>query len=80
MDPYAWSWIPEALTIVPVLTLGYLWVVRRFPATAWRIAGYMSAMALLLVVTITPVETIALHYLLSGISSRRSCWRVRSAL
>jgi cytochrome c oxidase assembly factor CtaG len=65
VDPYAWSWNPEALTIVPALTLGYLWVVRRFPAPAWRIAGYMSAMALLLVVTITPVETIALHYLLS---------------
>jgi cytochrome c oxidase assembly factor CtaG len=65
VDPYAWSWNPEALTIVPALTLGYLWVVRRFPASRRQIACYLTAMALLLAVTITPVETIALHYLLS---------------
>ena len=65
MDPYAWSWNPEALVIVPAMTLGYLWAVRRFPTSRWRIASYLAAMALLLAVTITPIETISLHYLLS---------------
>lgn len=65
MDLYAWSWNPEALTVVPAMTVGYLWAVRRFPATPWRIACFLTAMALLLAVTITPIETIALHYLLS---------------
>ena len=65
MDPYAWPWNPEALTIIPALTFGYLWAVRRFPAPRWRRACFLTAMALLLAVTLTPIETIALHYLLS---------------
>ncbi|MGZ8707534.1 MAG: cytochrome c oxidase assembly protein [Gaiellaceae bacterium] len=65
MDPYAWSWNPEALVVVPALTLGYLWVVRRVPASRWHVAAYLSAMALLLAVTVTPIETIAVGYLLS---------------
>jgi cytochrome c oxidase assembly factor CtaG len=65
VDPYAWSWNPEALAVVPALTLGYLWAVRRFPAAPWRIAAYVSAMTLLLAVTVTPIETIAVGYLLS---------------
>ena len=65
MDPYAWSWNPEALVAVPLLTAGYLWALRRFPAPAWRIACYLGAMALVLAVTVTPVETIAMNYLLS---------------
>ena len=65
MDPYAWPWNPEALTFVPAMTVGYLWAVRRFPAPRWRIASFLTAMALVLAVTITPIETIALQYLLS---------------
>lgn len=65
MDPYAWSWNPEALVIVPALTIGYLWVLRRFPTAPWRVACYLGAMLLLLAVSITPVETIAMNYLLT---------------
>jgi cytochrome c oxidase assembly factor CtaG len=65
VDPYAWSWNPEALTIVPAMTLAYLLAVRRFPAPHWRVACFLAAMAFLLAVTITPIETIALGYLLS---------------
>ena len=65
MDPYAWSWNPEALVVVPALTAGYLWALRRFPAPGWRIACFAGAMLLVLAVTVTPVETIALNYLLS---------------
>lgn len=65
MEPYAWSWNPEALAAVALLTTAYLWTLRRRPAPAWRVACFLGAMALVLAVTITPVETIALHYLLS---------------
>ena len=65
MDPYAWSWNPEALVVVPALTAGYVWALRRFPAPGWRIACFAGAMLLVLAVTVTPVETIALNYLLS---------------
>ena len=64
-DPYSWSWNPEALLVVPLLIAGYVAVTRRTPPARWRVACYLTAMALVLAVTITPVETLGLHYLLS---------------
>jgi cytochrome c oxidase assembly factor CtaG len=64
VDPYRWSWNAEALVLVPLLTLGYVYALRRYPAPAWRAASFAVAMALLLAVTITPLETIAMNYLL----------------
>jgi putative membrane protein len=63
--PYSWSWNPEALLVVPALTAGYFLVLRQHPASRRRIASFLAGMALVLAVTVTPVETIALHYLLS---------------
>ena len=65
MDPYAWSWNTEALIVLPALTAAYLWSLRRFPAEPWRIACFGLAIVLLLAVTITPIETIAMNRLLS---------------
>ena len=65
MDPYAWSWNPEALVLVPLLTASYLLAVRRYPAPRWRVVCFLSAMVLLLAVTITPLETLATNYLLT---------------
>jgi putative membrane protein len=65
VDPYAWSWNPEAITVVAALSLGYVWAVRRFPNSRWRTACFAASMVLVLAVTITPIETIALDYLLS---------------
>jgi cytochrome c oxidase assembly factor CtaG len=65
VDPYAWSWNPEALVLIPTLTAGYFWTIRRHPTPAWRQACWVAAMALVLAVSITPIETIALHFLLS---------------
>ena len=65
MDPYAWSWNPEAITVVAALSLGYVWVTRRFPTPWWRAACFAASMVLVLAVSITPIETIALKYLLS---------------
>jgi cytochrome c oxidase assembly factor CtaG len=64
VDPYRWSWNLEALLLVPLLTLGYFFAVRHANAPRWRIACFVAAMALILAVTITPLETIAMNYLL----------------
>jgi len=65
VDPYSWSWNAEALVVLPALTAAYLWALRRFPAAPWRVACFTAAIVLLLAVTVTPIETIALNYLLS---------------
>ncbi len=64
MDPYAWSWNPEAIAILGVAG-AYLLALRRYPASAWRIACFVVAIALLLAVTVTPVHTIGMHFLLT---------------
>lgn len=64
MDPYAWSWNPEALALVPLLAVAYLLALRRYPAPPWRAACFAAALLLLLAVTVTPLETLALRYLL----------------
>jgi cytochrome c oxidase assembly factor CtaG len=65
VDPYAWSWNPEALVVVPLLAVAYLLALRRFPAPWWRIACFAVAMVLVLAVSATPVHTLAMHYLLT---------------
>ncbi|MCP9484287.1 MAG: cytochrome c oxidase assembly protein [Gaiellaceae bacterium MAG52_C11] len=65
MDPYAWSWNPEALLVIPVLSVAYVLAARAFPAPRWRVVCFAAAMILLLAVTVTPVETIGLNYLLT---------------
>jgi len=51
--------------VLPALTAAYVWALRRFPAAPWRVACFAAAVVLLAAVTITPIETIALNYLLS---------------
>jgi cytochrome c oxidase assembly factor CtaG len=46
------------------MTAAYFLALRRFPAPGWRIVCFVLAMVLLLAVTITPIETIAMNYLL----------------
>jgi putative membrane protein len=65
VDPYAWEWNPEAFVVVPVLTLAYVVAVRRFEAATWRIACFLAAMLLLVLVSATPVHTLGMHYLLT---------------
>jgi cytochrome c oxidase assembly factor CtaG len=66
VDPYSWSWDPDALVLIPALGVAYAVALRRFPATPWRIAAFFGGLVLLLAVLITPIDTIALHYLLSA--------------
>jgi putative membrane protein len=64
VDPYAWSWNPEALLLVPALTAAYLYATSRFATSTWRKACFLVAMGLILLVAVTPIETIAMNYLL----------------
>src|SRR5919204_2759117 len=65
MSPYDWGWDAEALGLVPALSLAYLVALRRLPAPRPRIAAFFAGQLLILAVFLTPVETIALHYLLT---------------
>ena len=64
MDPYAWSWNAEALVVLGIAG-AYLASLRRSPAPAWRVVCFLVAMVLLLGVSVTPVHTLAMHYLLT---------------
>jgi len=65
VDPYAWTWNPESLLLVPLLAVAYFVALRRFPAPRLRVASFLGAMALLVAVGVTPVHTLGMHYLLS---------------
>jgi putative membrane protein len=64
VDPYAWSWNPEALVVLG-LAAAYLAALRRYPAPGWRVACFLGAIVLLLAVAVTPVHSLAMHYLLT---------------
>ena len=64
MDPYSWSWNAEALVVLG-LTAAYVLAIRRTRAPAWRIACFVGAMAMLLTVSVTPIHTLGMHYLLT---------------
>ncbi len=64
MDPYSWSWNTEGVVVL-ALTALYVLLLRRFPAPAWRVGSFLGAMAMLLVVSVTPVHTLGMHYLLT---------------
>jgi putative membrane protein len=64
VDPYAWSWNAEALVVLALAGM-YLVALRRFPAPGWRIACFLTAMALLLAVSVTPIHTLGMHFLLT---------------
>jgi putative membrane protein len=62
---YAWEWDAEALVLVPALALGYLLALRRFPASRARVAAFVAGLLLILAVFATPVQSLALRYLLT---------------
>lgn len=66
MDAYAWTWNGEALVLVPFLAVAFGLAVRVHPASRARVAAFVLALGLMLAVFATPVQTIALHYLLTA--------------
>ena len=65
MDPHSWSLHWDVLLAIGVLAASYFWSQRRWPADARRRVAFDLAVILLLAVYVTPLHTIALHYLLS---------------
>jgi cytochrome c oxidase assembly factor CtaG len=66
MSPYSWSADPDAVVVVPALAIGYWILLRVYPTRPWRVACFAASLALLLAVFVTPLNHIALHYLLSA--------------
>ena len=66
MNPYSWSLHAEVVVLVPLLALAYAFILRRHPAPGWRIACFLAGLGLILAVFVTPLENLALHYLLTA--------------
>jgi putative membrane protein len=66
VHPYTWSLHAEAVALVPLLAAAYALTLRRFPATGPRTACFLGGAALILAVFVTPLENLALHYLLTA--------------
>jgi putative membrane protein len=65
VDPHSWSLHWDVLLAIGALAAAYFWSQRRWHADATRKATFDLAVILLLAVYVTPLHTIALHYLLS---------------
>jgi cytochrome c oxidase assembly factor CtaG len=66
VHPYTWSLHAEAAVLVPLLAVGYAALVRRYPADGRHIVCFLAGLGLILVVFVTPLENLALHYLLTA--------------
>jgi cytochrome c oxidase assembly factor CtaG len=65
VDPYSWGPHWEPLLAIGVLAAGYFLAERRWRADPQRKVAFDLAVIFLLAVYVTPLHTIALHYLLS---------------
>jgi putative membrane protein len=66
VDPYSWSLDVEVFGLVPLLAIGYAVVAYLHPTARWRIGLFCAGLALIVFAFVTPLETIALHYLLTA--------------
>jgi putative membrane protein len=64
VDPYSWALHWDVLVTFAALAGAYFWIQRRWPVDPRRRLAFDVALILLLVVYVTPIHTIALHYLL----------------
>jgi putative membrane protein len=65
-DPWSWQAAWVELAAVAVLVAAYALAARRHRPSRSRIACFAGAVALLLAATVTPIATLALHYLLAA--------------
>ena len=65
MSPYEWSWSPDALALLP-LAAGYALAARRLASDRDRALAFGAGAALIALVLVTPLDTIARRYLLSA--------------
>lgn len=62
-DAFAWTSHPEAVLGLVALTSAYAAGVRRHPAPPWRVAAFGSGVLLLLLVAVSPLESLSFHLL-----------------
>ena len=65
-SPSSWQAAWVELAAVAALTIAYLAAARRHRPSAARAACFVAAVVLFLAVTVTPLGTLALHYLLTA--------------
>jgi len=66
MSPYSWSADPDAVVVVPALAIGYAVALRFYPTRPWRVWCFAASLIILLAAFVTPLNRLALHYLLSA--------------
>jgi cytochrome c oxidase assembly factor CtaG len=66
--PPPWSFEPswDEVAFVLIVAVGYAVAVRRFGAPRWRLLAFAAAMLLVLAAVVSPIATVALHYLVSA--------------
>ena len=65
-DPSAWSLDPDGFVTAGGLAVLYAAGTRVFPAPRWRVAVFAAGVALVFFTRVTPLATIANHYLLTA--------------
>lgn len=65
-DASTWAWDVDALILVPAFALAYALATRGRPVERWRVVSFGASLAWIAVVSITPLQTVALNYLLSA--------------
>jgi putative membrane protein len=63
--PYSWPFDPDATVLVPAYAILYVLSFRLVRPERWRQVLYATGLLLLLIVFVTPIDTLALHYLLT---------------
>jgi putative membrane protein len=66
VDPYRWPVDADAVVVVPTLVAGYALLQAWWPSSRPRRLAFAAAQLLILAAFATPLETVALHYLLSA--------------
>lgn len=68
MEPSPWSWDPAwgELTMLGLIGAAYAVGVKRHPTSPARVACFAAGLLLVAAALVSPVSTIALHYLLSA--------------
>ncbi len=68
MEPSPWSWGPawDELAAIVLTSAAYALGVRRYGASRPRVLAFAASQLLVLAVFVTPIDTLALNYLLSA--------------
>jgi cytochrome c oxidase assembly factor CtaG len=68
MEPSPWSWHPAwgELAVIALVGGAYGVATRRFPTSRARTAAFAAGLVVAAAVLVTPVGTLALHYLLAA--------------